>query len=100
MLGVKIAPSLTPQWLYGRIVWGGLWGILFLIPLLQQHHVIRGLVWSLGPTIIQLVIVFPAKANAGLLGLDLGVLTPLFVVFFNAVWGVTAAYWLWLVGRE
>ena len=31
-LGVKIAPNLTPSWLYPRIVWGGLWGFLFLLP--------------------------------------------------------------------
>ena len=31
-LGVGIAPGLTPAWLYPRIVWGGLWGFLFLLP--------------------------------------------------------------------
>jgi hypothetical protein len=25
------------------------------------------------------------------MGLDLGILTPLFVLFFNAVWGIKAA---------
>jgi hypothetical protein len=34
------------------------------------------------------------KANKGVMGLDLGALTPLAVVVFNAVWGVTAAIWL------
>jgi hypothetical protein len=34
-----------------------------------------------------------------LLGLDLGMLTPLFVLFFNAVWGLSAALWLRWVGR-
>jgi hypothetical protein len=32
-LGVKIAPPLTAAWLYPRLVWGGIWGVLFLIPL-------------------------------------------------------------------
>jgi hypothetical protein len=27
-------------------------------------------------------------------GLGLGTLTPLFVLFFNAVWGLTTALWL------
>ncbi len=31
-LGVKIAPAFTPAWLYQRLVWGGLWGWLFLLP--------------------------------------------------------------------
>ena len=100
MLGVKIAPMLTPQWLYPRIVWGGIWGVLFLIPLLSNSHTLQGLLLSLGPTIVQLFIVFPIKANKGLMGLELGTLTPLFVLFFNAVWGITAAYWLRFVARE
>ena len=32
-LGVHIAPPLTPAFLYPRLVWGGLWGFLFLLPL-------------------------------------------------------------------
>jgi len=33
-------------------------------------------------------------ADKGVGGLALGALTPLFVLFFNAVWGVVAAWWL------
>lgn len=92
--GVSIAPQLTPTWLYPRIVWGGLWGILFLMTWRRYSWFLRGLVFSLGPTLVQLFIVFPYKANKGMAGLDLGSLTPAFVVFFNAVWGVTTASWL------
>ena len=99
-LGVKIAPALTAEWLYPRIVWGGIWGFIFFIPLLKQSYLLRGLILSLGPTIVQLVIVFPLKAHKGMWGLNLGSMTPLFVVFFNAVWGMGAAYWLKLVGEE
>jgi hypothetical protein len=100
MFGVNIAPSLTPQWLYQRIVWGGIWGVLFLFPLFKRSYTSRGLLLSLGPTIVQLFIVFPIKAQKGLLGFELGILTPLFVIFFNAVWGITTAYWLKFVGRQ
>ena len=93
-IGVKIAPQLSPPWLYPRIVWGGIWGLLFLLPLLKKSILLRGLIFSLGPTLVQLFIVFPMKANKGVMGLDLGALTPLAVVVFNAVWGVTAAIWL------
>ena len=92
--GVKIAPQLSAPWLYPRIVWGGVWGLVFLLPLMQRNFLTRGLIFSLGPTLVQLFIVFPMKANKGLMGLDLGFLTPLAVVIFNAVWGVTAAIWL------
>jgi hypothetical protein len=93
-VGVKIAPQLTASWLYPRIVWGGIWGALFLLPLMQKSLLYRGLVFSLGPTIVQLFIVFPKIANKGFMGLDLGILTPLLVLVFNAIWGVSASIWL------
>ena len=93
-LGVSIAPKMSAAWLYPRIVWGGIWGALFLLPLWQRKVLIKGLIYSLGPTLVQLFIVFPLKANKGALGLDLGTLTPVFVIIFNAIWGVAAAIWL------
>ena len=92
--GVKIAPQLSAAWLYPRIVWGGIWGVLFLLPLMEKRFLYRGLIFSLGPTIVQLFVVFPIKAGKGVMGLDLGLLTPLLVFVFNAIWGVTASIWL------
>jgi hypothetical protein len=93
-LGVKIAPPLSAPWLYPRLVWGGLWGLLFLLPLMQKRSLSRGLIFSLGPTVVQLFLVFPVKAGKGVMGLDLGLLTPLLVIVFNAIWGLAAAMWL------
>jgi hypothetical protein len=90
-LGVAIAPTPTPEWLYPRIVWGGLWGFLFLLPLLRGKPWLAGLLFSLGPSLVQLLVVFPVKTEAGMLGLGIGALTPLFVLLFNAVWGLAAA---------
>ncbi|GIX05957.1 MAG: hypothetical protein KatS3mg115_0360 [Candidatus Poribacteria bacterium] len=92
-LGVQIAPQLSRAWLYPRIVWGGLWGLLFLLPI-RLDRFWRGLLLSLGPTLGQLLVVFPFQAHRGWLGLQLGALTPLFVVLFNAVWGWTTALWV------
>ena len=92
--GVKIAPQLSPAWLYPRLVWGGIWGLLFLLPMMQTRIWSRGFIFSLGPTLVQLFVIFPMKAHKGVMGIDLGLLTPIFVVFFNAVWGWTAAIWL------
>jgi len=85
--GVSIAPSLTPSWLYPRIVWGGIWGLLFILPVLQSKLWLKGSVMSLFPTAIQLFVVFPLH-NKGIAGLELGLYTPLFVLFFNWIWGV------------
>jgi hypothetical protein len=96
---VKIAPALTVAWLYPRIVWGGLWGFLFLLPMMRSRWLTRGLLFSLGPTLVQLFIIFPYKAHKGLMGFELGLFTPLFVVVFNMIWGVIAALWLRLTNR-
>lgn len=94
-LRVQIAPSWTKQWLYPRIVWGGLWGFLFLLPILEEQSVFwRGLLFSLGPTLGVLFVVFPYQAKKGFGGLKLGKLTPLFALIANAVWGLAAALWV------
>ena len=92
--GVKLAPPLTPPWLYPRLVWGGIWGFLFLFPFLRRSILGRGLLYSLGPTLVQLFVVFPYRTGQGVWGINLGYMTPVFVLFFNAVWGVFTAIWL------
>jgi hypothetical protein len=90
-LGVAIAPSLTPDWLYPRIVWGGLWGLTFVLPIFKSNLFLKGTLLSFLPTIVQLFVVFPYKANKGMAGIELGLYTPAFVLFFNWVWGVFTA---------
>ncbi len=92
--GVNIAPALTSAMIYPRVVWGGLWGFIFLLPFFRNSPLLRGIIFSLGPTLVQLFVVFPAKAPNAFLGLNLGTMTPLFVIIFNIVWGVAASYWL------
>jgi len=88
---VSIAPSLSAAWLYPRIVWGGIWGLLFFLPMLNSKLIRKGSLLSLFPTAVQLFIIFPFKANKGIAGLELGQLTPAFVIFFNWIWGVVTA---------
>jgi hypothetical protein len=93
-LGVDLAPALSPVWLYPRLVWGGIWGLLFLLPIYKNRPLRQGLLLSLGPTLVQLFVVFPYRAHRGMMGLGLGALTPFFVILLNAVWGVVTALWL------
>ena len=97
-VGVAIAPALTAAWLYPRIVWGGLWGLLLVLPL-SFDWFRRGLVLSLAPSAVQLFVVFPLVAGKGTLGLELGPATPVLVLVFNAVWGVVASFW-YRLGRR
>ena len=90
-LGVALAPSLTPYWLYPRLVWGGLWGLLFLMPLAKGSPYGRGILLSFIPALVQLFFVFPYQEHQGVAGLELGVLTPVLVFFFSAIWGLATA---------
>ncbi len=90
-LGVSISPALTASWLYPRIVWGGIWGLIFFLPLLNSKPFSKGTILSLFPTIVQLFIVFPYKANKGVAGLELGLFTPVLAFVFNWVWGVVTS---------
>jgi hypothetical protein len=98
-LGVRIAPSLSSAWLQPRIVSGGIWGLLFLLPLASQRWIAQGLALSLLPSLVQLFVIFPQRTSAGMLGTGLGALTPVVVVVANAVWGLAASAWLRLTGR-
>lgn len=94
LFGVKIAPVFTLSWLYPRIIWGGIWGLLFILPFHKRKIILCSFLYSLFPSLVQMFIVFPLKANKGIMGVDLGSLTPVFVIFFNFVWGISAALWL------
>jgi hypothetical protein len=91
LAGVSLAPEFTKAWLYPRLVWGGIWGLTYFIsvrPLRQRCHWVRkGLWFSLLPTTAQLFFIFPQSTPHGLLGLGLGALTPIFVIFYNLIWG-------------
>jgi hypothetical protein len=91
-LGFKMAPALNPLWIYQHIVWGGLWGLLFLLPL-KGSYFLRGALYSLGQTLVQLVIIFP-NLGKGMLGLELGYMAPVLVACFGVIWGLATAFWL------
>ncbi len=58
-LGVHLAPPFTKPWLYQRLVWGGIWGWLFLLPLQGLSLPLRGLLFSLGPSLVTWFLVLP-----------------------------------------
>lgn len=92
LLGVGLQPEFTAPWLYPRLVWGGIWGLLFLLPVLRGRLYLRGMVFSLAPSAMVLFIMFPSMGK-GILGLGFGTLTPVLVVLLNFVWGIVASFW-------
>ena len=83
---------------YTRLVWGGIFGLLFCLPLMAGSVVKRGLVFGIVSALVQLLIVFPLIEHQQVLGLNYGYTTPFFVVLLNAIWGMTTALWLKMIG--
>lgn len=93
LFGVAISGDLTALDWAARAWYGGLWGVALgvLLPVVPgRGPVARGAIFSLLPTLYMLLKVFPLDRGAGFFGLELGLLTPLFVLFFNLVWGLVA----------
>jgi len=94
LLGVSIAPQLVTPYIYNKLVWGGIWGFIFLLSFPRLTYVSRGLIYGLAPSLVQIFVVFPLALHKGVGGIELGYLTPLLVLFYNAVWGIVTAIWL------
>ena len=90
--GVAMAPALGSAWMYSRIVLGGLWALLMVLPVTRQP-VVLGLFLSLGPTLFQLLWIYPFVSGHGLLGSELGFWTPAVVWGLNLVWAYAAVLW-------
>lgn len=93
LLGSQFAPALTPMWIYSHVVWGGIWALLFLLPLRKVSYVSLGILYSLPQTLIALLVLMP-KMGRGLLALQLGWTTPILVLFFGFIWGIATSLWL------
>lgn len=92
LLGIGLRPPFTMPWLYPRLVWGGIWGLLFMLPFLKGRLLQRGMILSLAPTVYVLLVVFPGMGK-GMFGLGFGTLTPVLVLLLNFIWGIVAAHW-------
>lgn len=84
-------PAATPDWLYSRLVWGGIFGLLFVLPVLPGRPLAKGVLLSLAPSIARLTLFAPAGGIGGPLAVAM-------VFVFNAVWGIVTAYALAAMG--
>ncbi len=94
-VGLNLPPDIsgmTKVWLYKQMVWGGIWGFIFLLPW-RSSWWLRGLVYGIGPSLITLFVLLPpaARENIALVVL---------VLVANSVWGLVAAWWLMQVDRQ
>lgn len=59
LFGLKLIPQFNEFFIYTGIVWGGIWGSLFLLPFLKKSIVLRGLIYGIPPSLVMLFVVFP-----------------------------------------
>jgi len=92
LIGVTMKPAFTVSWLYQRMIWGGLWMLLLILPLWKNRTVFRGCLFSLFPSAMMLLVIFP-QMGKGFLGTGFGILTPVVVIGSNFIYGIIASYW-------
>lgn len=99
-LDLEFVPEFSELFIYTGIVWGGIWGILFLIPFMRKSVWLRGLIYGVPPSLVMLFIVFPYWYGTEMMALDLGIMIIPAVFVFNFIWGIASAAWLWLIDAE
>jgi len=92
LIGLTMKPEFTAPWLYQRMVWGGLWMLLLLLPFLRDKVLLRGCLFSLLPSAMMLFLVLPGMGK-GILGLGFGAVTPIVVIGLNCIYGMVASLW-------
>ena len=93
MMGVILPSVWTSQAFLVHVGSGAMWGLVFgviygYVP--GGSPSTRGILFSLAPTIYLLLKVYPVDRELGLFGVELGVLTFLFVAILNLCWGSIA----------
>ena len=90
-MGIGLPAPALPAFLYKQMVWGGLFGLLFVAPFVKDSWILRGVIVGLIASLAALFIFLP-MAGAGIAGLNAGTLTPVLVLVANSVWGLVAAW--------
>lgn len=84
-----VRPLLAPDGFYPRLIWGGLWGVVFFVTVgsarARKHWMRKGLLVSLLPTLLYLIFYLPDQVGSGL---TLSLAAPAIVVVLNLIWGV------------
>ena len=79
-LGFGMTPELTFEWLLRRVF--------------ASAPIKKGAVLSILPWLSSALIVFPMRMDVGFFGLGFGIGTPIWTLFFAAIWGITGTLFL------
>ena len=91
LMGINAPDPEMPDFLYKQMVWGGLWGLLLVTPVLKDSWWQRGLLLGVLATGAALFY-FAPQGPAGMMALNLGNLTPVLFLAVNWVYGLAAAW--------
>jgi hypothetical protein len=95
VLGRHLASALHPQnlphdnGLYARVVWGGLYAFVFLLPVARNSLLFSGLLWGAVITLLQWV-VLPLLHG----GLNFSLMPVVATLILNSAWGLVTALML------
>ena len=87
--GYHVRPLLAPDGFYPRLIWGGLWGLLFFLTVgsarTRKHWIQKGVLVSLLPTLYYLMLTLPDQVGSGLNG---PFISSAIVIVVNLIWGI------------
>ncbi|MEM9684242.1 MAG: hypothetical protein AAF942_13310 [Pseudomonadota bacterium] len=86
------ATLLAKTFLYKQMIWGGVWGILLAVPILNRVWWLKGFIIGCIATAVA-IFVFTPTGLAGWPAQRIAIAVVLNGVF----WGIGAAFWYWLV---
>ena len=86
MPGPELTQEFLKGFLYRQMAWGGIWGFAFLIPVMTDNWILRGVVWGAAATAVALFVfkVVPVSVTSVIIGL----------VVNSGAWGQVAS-WLY-----
>lgn len=89
MLGLPTVERRVPEELYRIVVWGGLWGVLLVVPVMNRAWWLKGAIIGVLATVALVVYFNPSLRTP-----------PIQIVYalvLNIVWGFAAGLWWTLV---
>ncbi|MGH7006356.1 MAG: hypothetical protein ACREIP_20615 [Alphaproteobacteria bacterium] len=88
-LGITFPPRPMPAALYQAVVWGGIWGLLLVVPVMNRLWWLKGIIIGALATVALLLYFAPPLRDGPMMRL-------LYVLVLNAFWGVAAGFW-WVI---
>lgn len=95
LFGLTLPNFGTAAFLYKQMVWGGLWALVFLLPVVPRNWVTRAIIVALASASLTFFVFFPMGTTdgkgPGIAGLNIGTLMPVYVIFADLAYAFVAS---------